>query len=182
MRNGGQAQQTAVMAPPHLNGSAQFVSAGYVGYVARQSWGQFQGGPQHPRNTARPLSHPPPPPSRRGESQRASGNGSANPKSASLLHSSKPGTHRSTTPSVSSSANVSYTRNIVFLSSYSFSFLREFARILFKLLIRNRRGEDCEERKEGMELLELFIHLRVHVQGGRLYRNLSWNGLHAARF
>lgn len=99
MRNGGQPQQTAVMTPPHLNGSAQFVSGGYVGYVPRQSWGQFQG-PQHPRNTARPLSHPPPPPSRR-ESQRPSGNGSANPKSTSLPH-CKPGTHRSTTPSVSS--------------------------------------------------------------------------------
>ncbi|XP_003400253.1 serine/threonine-protein kinase 25 isoform X1 [Bombus vosnesenskii] len=96
MRNGGQPQQTAVMTPPHLNGSAQFVSGGYVGYVPRQSWGQFQG-PQHPRNTARPLSHPPPPPSRR-ESQRPSGNGSANPKSTSLPH-CKPGTHRSTTPS-----------------------------------------------------------------------------------
>ncbi|XP_076241228.1 germinal centre kinase III isoform X2 [Calliopsis andreniformis] len=96
MRNGGQPQQTAVMAPPHLNGSAQFVSGGYVGYVPRQSWGQFQG-PQHPRNTARPLSHPPPPPSRR-ESQRPSGNGSATPKTTTLPP-SRPGTHRSTTPS-----------------------------------------------------------------------------------
>ncbi|XP_003704180.2 germinal centre kinase III isoform X1 [Megachile rotundata] len=97
MRNGGQPQQTAVMAPPHLNGSAQFVSAGYVGYVSRQSWGQFQG-PQHPRNTtARPLSHPPPPPSRR-ESQRPCSNNAANPKNSSLPH-SKPGMHRSTTPS-----------------------------------------------------------------------------------
>ncbi|XP_017788783.1 PREDICTED: serine/threonine-protein kinase svkA isoform X1 [Habropoda laboriosa] len=94
MRNGGQPQQTAVMTPPHLNGSAQFVSGGYVGYVPRQSWGQFQG-PQHPRNTGRPLSHPPPPPSRR-ESQRPPGNG--NPKCTSLPH-SKPGAHRSTTPS-----------------------------------------------------------------------------------
>ncbi|XP_015428630.1 PREDICTED: serine/threonine-protein kinase 26 isoform X2 [Dufourea novaeangliae] len=104
MRNGGQPQQTAVMAPPHLNGSAQFVSGGYVGYVPRQAWGQFQGAQQqhHPRNTARPLSHPPPPPppSRR-ESQRPpppSGNGPANPKCTSLPH-SRPGTHRSTTPS-----------------------------------------------------------------------------------
>lgn len=101
MRNGGQGQQTAVMAPPHLNGSAQFVSGGYVGYAPRQSWGQHFQGPQHPRNTARPLSHPPPPPSRRADGQRPSGNGSANPKSAPLLYSSKPGTHRSTTPSVS---------------------------------------------------------------------------------
>ncbi|XP_053978539.1 serine/threonine-protein kinase 25 isoform X1 [Hylaeus anthracinus] len=97
MRNGGQPQQTAVMTPPHLNGSAQFVSGGYVGYVPRQAWGQFQG-PQHPRNTARPLSHPPPPPPSRRESQRPSGNGSANPKSSSLPH-TRPGTHRSTTPS-----------------------------------------------------------------------------------
>ncbi|KAG6796933.1 serine/threonine-protein kinase svkA isoform X1 [Apis mellifera caucasica] len=99
MRNGGQAQQTAVMAPPHLNGSAQFVSGGYAGYAPRQSWGQHFQGAQHPRNAARPLSHPPPPPSRRGDSQRSSGNGSSIPKSAPLLHSSKPGTHRSTTPS-----------------------------------------------------------------------------------
>lgn len=99
MRNGGQPQQTAVMAPPHLNGSAQFVSGGYVGYVPRQSWGQFQG-PQHPRNTSRPLSHPPPPPPSRRENQRPCGNGSANVKSTSFPH-SKPGTYRSTTPSVS---------------------------------------------------------------------------------
>ena len=102
MRNGGQPQQTAVMAPPHLNGSAQFVSGGYVGYVPRQSWGQFQG-LQHPRSTARPLSHPPPPPppSRRESQQRPSGNGSANLKSTSLPHSRPPGTHRSAAPSVS---------------------------------------------------------------------------------
>ncbi|KAK1122435.1 hypothetical protein K0M31_009657 [Melipona bicolor] len=99
MRNGGQPQQTAVMAPPHLNGSAQFVSGGYVGYVPRQSWGQFQGPPQHPRSTARPLSHPPPPPSRRESQQRPSGNGSANLKSTSLPHSRPPGTHRSAAPS-----------------------------------------------------------------------------------
>ncbi|XP_076625722.1 germinal centre kinase III isoform X1 [Colletes latitarsis] len=97
MRNGGQPQQTAVMAPPHLNGSAQFVSGGYVGYVPRQPWGQFQG-PQNPRNTARPLSHPPPPPPSRRESQRPSDIGPANPKSTSLPH-TRPGTHRSTTPS-----------------------------------------------------------------------------------
>ncbi|KAL2725959.1 serine/threonine-protein kinase 25 isoform X1, partial [Vespula maculifrons] len=105
MRNGGQPQQTAVMAPPHLNGSAQFISGGYVGYLPRQSWGQFQPSQQqqqqqHPRNGGRPLSHPPPPPppSRR-ESQRACGNGPANTKNSNPH--SRGGTHRSTTPSLS---------------------------------------------------------------------------------
>lgn len=163
MRNGGQAQQTAVMAPPHLNGSAQFVSPGYVGYVARQSWGQFQGGPQHPRNTARPLSHPPPPPSRRGESQRASGNGSANPKSASLLHSSKPGTHRSTTPSVSDvGQRLLY---VIFLSSYFFFFPVNSVRICANFVIRNGRGQD------GDRIIGVYSFTRVHTGGGRLYRN-----------
>ncbi|XP_046735441.1 serine/threonine-protein kinase 25 isoform X1 [Diprion similis] len=64
MRNGTQPQQTAVMAPPHLNGSAQFITGGYVGYHPRQAWG----GQYHPapnRNGVRPVSHPPPPPARR---------------------------------------------------------------------------------------------------------------------
>ncbi|XP_012254472.2 serine/threonine-protein kinase svkA [Athalia rosae] len=66
MRNGVlQPQQTAVMPPPHLNGSAQFITGGYVGYNSRQSWGQFQPPAAQNRNGVRPASHPPPPPSRR---------------------------------------------------------------------------------------------------------------------
>lgn len=105
MRNGGQtAQQTAVMTPPHLNGSAQFISGGYVttGYLPRQSWTQFQAAPQHPRSGGRPMSlPPPPPPSRRDSSQRPCNGGPANTKNTSLPH-PRPATHRSTTPSVSS--------------------------------------------------------------------------------
>lgn len=147
MRNGGQAQQTAVMAPPHLNGSAQFVSGDYAGYAPRQSWGQHFQGAQHPRNAARPLSHPPPPPSRRGDSQRSSGNGSSIPKSAPLLHSSKPGTHRSTTPSVSWGQHVLsnvwetsfFERFLSFSLSYFLSLLSVFARVreIYVSLIRD---------------------------------------------
>lgn len=99
MRNGGQtAQQTAVMTPPHLNGSAQFISGGYVttGYLPRQSWTQFQAAPQHPtRGGGRPLSLPPPPPPSRRDSQRPCNRGPANTKNTSLPH------PRSVTPSVS---------------------------------------------------------------------------------
>ncbi|XP_071638663.1 uncharacterized protein Gckiii isoform X1 [Temnothorax longispinosus] len=102
MRNGGQtAQQTAVMTPPYLNGSAQFISGGYVttGYLPRQSWTQFQAAPQHPRSGGRPLSlPPPPPPSRRDTGQRPCNGGPANTKNTSLPH-PRPATHRSTTPS-----------------------------------------------------------------------------------
>lgn len=105
MRNGGQtAQQTAVMTPPHLNGSAQFISGGYVttGYLPRQSWTQFQAAPQHPRSGGRPLSlPPPPPPSRRDSAQRPCNGGPANAKNTSSPH-PRSATHRSTTPSVSS--------------------------------------------------------------------------------
>lgn len=106
MRNGGQtAQQTAVMTPPHLNGSAQFISGSYVttGYLPRQSWTQFQAAPQHPsRSGGRPLSlPPPPPPSRRDSGQRPCNGGPTNTKNTSLPH-SRSTTHRSTTPSVSS--------------------------------------------------------------------------------
>lgn len=90
MRNGNQPQQTAVMAPPHLNGSTQFVFGGYVGYLSRQPWGPYQ--PQQHRNGARPLSHPPPPPSRR-ESQRPCS------KSTTLPPSSRSGSHRAVAPS-----------------------------------------------------------------------------------
>jgi len=104
MRNGGQAaQQTAVMAPPHLNGSAQFISGGYVtaGYLPRQSWSQFQPLSQHPARSGagRPLSLPPPPPPSRRESQRPC-NGGHLAKNASLPH-SRSSTHRSAAPSVS---------------------------------------------------------------------------------
>lgn len=106
MRNGGQtAQQTAVMTPPHLNGSAQFISGGYVttGYLPRQSWTQFQAAPQHPaRSGGRPMSlPPPPPPSRRDSGQRPCNGGPTNTKNTSLPH-PRSVTHRSTTPSVSS--------------------------------------------------------------------------------
>ena len=86
MRNGAQSQQTAVMAPGHLNGSAQFAAGAYVGYPqSRHSWGQFPVSHRSPTSNGeigvpgrqstggpRPLSHPPPPPppSRR-EIQRA---------------------------------------------------------------------------------------------------------------
>ncbi|XP_011877205.1 PREDICTED: serine/threonine-protein kinase svkA isoform X1 [Vollenhovia emeryi] len=103
MRNGGQtAQQTAVMTPPHLNGSVQFISGGYVttGYLPRQSWTQFQAAPQHPRSGGRPLSLPPPPPPSRRDSgqQRPCNGGPANTKNTSLPH-PRPATHRSATPS-----------------------------------------------------------------------------------
>ncbi|XP_018044608.1 PREDICTED: serine/threonine-protein kinase svkA isoform X1 [Atta colombica] len=103
MRNGGQtAQQTAVMTPPHLNGSAQFISGGYVttGYLPRQSWTQFQAVPQHPtRSGGRPMSlPPPPPPSRRDTGQRPCNGGPANTKNTSLPV-PRSVTHRSTTPS-----------------------------------------------------------------------------------
>lgn len=105
MRNGGQTtQQTAVMTPPHLNGSAQFISGGYVttGYLPRQSWTQFQAAPQHPRSGGRPLSlPPPPPPSRRDSGQRPCNGGPTNTKNTSLPH-PRSAIHRSTTPSVSS--------------------------------------------------------------------------------
>ncbi|XP_050454817.1 serine/threonine-protein kinase svkA isoform X1 [Cataglyphis hispanica] len=101
MRNGGQtAQQTAVMTPPHLNGSAQFISGGYMtaGYLPRQSWSQFQPAPQHPtRSGGRPLSLPPPPPPSRRDNQRIC-NGAVNAKNTSLPH-PRAVTHRSTTPS-----------------------------------------------------------------------------------
>jgi len=105
MRNGGQAaQQTAVMTPPHLNGSAQFISGGYVtaGYLPRQSWSQFQPLSQHPARSGagRPLSLPPPPPPSRRESQRPCNGGHPVSKNASLPH-PRSSTHRSTTPSVS---------------------------------------------------------------------------------
>lgn len=100
MRTGGQAQQTAVMTPPHLNGSAQFISGGYVaGYLPRQSWTQFQ--PlQHQRSSGRPLSMPPPPPPSSRRDNHRSNNGSTNVKNTSQPHTKGP-THRSTTPSVS---------------------------------------------------------------------------------
>lgn len=103
MRNGGQAQQTAVMAPPHLNGSAQFISGGYVtaGYLPRQSWTQFQPSSQHPRSgNGRPLSlpPPPPPPTRRDSQRPCNGPGS---KCASSQSHPRGATHRSTVPSVS---------------------------------------------------------------------------------
>ncbi|XP_018338099.1 PREDICTED: serine/threonine-protein kinase svkA-like isoform X1 [Trachymyrmex septentrionalis] len=104
MRNGGQtAQQTAVMTPPHLNGSAQFISGGYVttGYLPRQSWTQFQAVPQHPtRSGGRPMSLPPPPPPSRRDTtgQRPCNGGPANTKSASLP-APRSVAHRSTTPS-----------------------------------------------------------------------------------
>lgn len=153
MRNGGQGQQTAVMAPPHLNGSAQFVSGGYVGYAPRQSWGQHFQGPQHPRNTARPLSHPPPPPSRRADGQRPSGNGSANPKSAPLLYSSKPGTHRSTTPSVSWGQRLfifdSKHRRNVFLSLYLFDNAYRYSRKVTQTNPFNEINNELEKEREG---------------------------------
>ncbi|XP_008211472.1 serine/threonine-protein kinase 26 isoform X1 [Nasonia vitripennis] len=111
MRNGAQSQQTAVMAPAHMNGSAQFTGP-YVGYPqSRHSWGQFPvaqrnsnggGGGQNSGSGGRPLSHPPPPPppSRR-EVQRAAAiqqqmkNPLAN-KAALLQQASNP---RCTTPS-----------------------------------------------------------------------------------
>lgn len=97
MRNGVQSQQTAVMAPPHLNGSAQFISGGYVGYLSRQSWGQYQ--PQlHRSGGGRPLSHPPPPPPpSKKDMQRPL---SMNLKSSSLPP-SRTGSHKSAAPSVS---------------------------------------------------------------------------------
>ncbi|XP_051163898.1 serine/threonine-protein kinase 25 isoform X1 [Leptopilina boulardi] len=95
MRNGVQSQQTAVMAPPHLNGSAQFISGGYVGYLSRQSWGQYQ--PQlHRSGGGRPLSHPPPPPPpSKKDMQRPL---SMNLKSSSLPP-SRTGSHKSAAPS-----------------------------------------------------------------------------------
>jgi len=102
MRNGQTAQQTAVMTPPHLNGTAQFISGGYVttGYLpTRQSWTQFQPSSQHPaRSAGRPLSLPPPPPSSRRDNQRPCNGGPA--KNTSLPH-LRAANHRSTTPSVS---------------------------------------------------------------------------------
>ncbi|CAD6239494.1 GSCOCG00008716001-RA-CDS [Cotesia congregata] len=70
MRNSSEAQQTAVIAPPYLNGSAQFISGGYTDYVSRQSWNQYHVSQQHlhtqqqPKTGrgSRPFSHPPPPP------------------------------------------------------------------------------------------------------------------------
>ncbi|XP_057329214.1 serine/threonine-protein kinase 26 isoform X1 [Microplitis mediator] len=70
MRNNGEAQQMAVIAPPHLNGSAQFISGGYTGYVSRQSWNQYHVSQPHLHTQqqhmsgrgSRPFSHPPPPP------------------------------------------------------------------------------------------------------------------------
>lgn len=105
MRNGGQtAQQTAVMTPPHLNGSAQFISGGYVtaGYLPRQSWSQFHPAPQHPTRSSagRPLSLPPPPPPSRRDNQRPCNGGPVGAKNTSLPH-PRAVTHRSTTPSVS---------------------------------------------------------------------------------
>ncbi|XP_058798415.1 serine/threonine-protein kinase svkA isoform X2 [Phymastichus coffea] len=68
MRNGASCaqQQTAVMAPTYVNGSAQF--AGYP--QSRHSWAQFppgvvmrgSGGAPSQMLGSRPLSHPPPPP------------------------------------------------------------------------------------------------------------------------
>lgn len=103
MRNGGQtAQQTAVMTPPHLNGTAQFISGGYVttGYLpTRQSWTQFQPSSQlSARSAGRPLSLPPPPPPSRRDNQRPCNGSSA--KNTSLPH-LRATNHRSTAPSVS---------------------------------------------------------------------------------
>lgn len=103
MRNGGQAaQQTAVMTPPHLNGTAQFISGGYVtaGYLpTRQSWTQFQPSSQHPaRSAGRPLSLPPPPPPSRRDNQRSCNGG---PTKKTFLPHLRAANHRSTTPSVS---------------------------------------------------------------------------------
>ena len=149
MRNGGQPQQTAVMAPPHLNGSAQFVSGGYVGYVPRQSWGQFQGPQHHPRSTARPLSHPPPPPSRRESQQRPSGNGSANLKSTSLPHSRPPGTHRSAAPSVSL-VKEHQLCPLLPLGDLSFA-----ERILLSIRGKRKRGKRKKNREENLYVMNV---------------------------
>ncbi|KAK0094543.1 hypothetical protein PV326_010642 [Microctonus aethiopoides] len=118
MRNGGQAQQTAVMAPPHLNGSAQFISGGYVGYMPRQSWAQYHVQQQqqqqqqqqiHQRRNGsgssgivgnRPMSYPPPPPSSPTSiMQQRSSNSHQGQKSNSLPR-SRTSTHMgNTTPS-----------------------------------------------------------------------------------
>jgi len=125
MRNGGQtAQQTAVMTPPHLNGSAQFISGGYVttGYLPRQSWTQFQAVPQHPtRSGGRPMSLPPPPPSsRRDTGQRPCNGGPANTKNTSLPV-PRSVTHRSTTPSVSSKFPQALSKEMPFNFGFSWA-------------------------------------------------------------
>ncbi|XP_063978397.1 serine/threonine-protein kinase svkA isoform X2 [Diachasmimorpha longicaudata] len=116
MRN-GQAQQTVVMAPPHLNGSAQFISGGYVGYMPRQSWPypsaqqqqqqQHQQHQQHQqqqqsprRNAGRPLSHPPPPPTVQQRNNNVTNSNQHQLKSNSLPRSRFGTQTRSTTPSV----------------------------------------------------------------------------------
>lgn len=107
MRNGGQAAQQIIM-PPHLNGTAQFISGECpaTGYLPRQSWSQFH--PQHvARGAVRPVSLPPPPPpppsNRRDNLKPCKDSGHLLRKNAIVSHQRQPAmsTYRSTTSSVS---------------------------------------------------------------------------------